>query len=84
MGGASIEMQKGLREYGMALGTAYQIYDDCLDLFGTEQIAGKSLGTDVANGKYTLPVLVAIERASKKDLDKIKSLLCPMGPPGST
>ncbi len=55
--------EAALREYGQQLGTAYQIYDDCVDVFGAEAIAGKTLGTDLATGKATLPVLLALERA---------------------
>ena len=54
------------RYYGLALGTAYQIYDDCLDLFGNEAAAGKSLGTDLAKGKLTLPVLMLLEQAGDR------------------
>ena len=61
-GGDPREM-RALREYGMALGTAYQVYDDCLDLFGSEAEAGKSLGTDIASGKATLPVILLCEQA---------------------
>ena len=43
-----------MRQFGLSFGTAYQIYDDCVDLFGTEAAAGKSLGTDLAKGKLTL------------------------------
>ena len=57
--------QGSLREYGKLLGIAFQIYDDCLDVFGTEDVAGKSLGTDFATGKATLPMLLALERASE-------------------
>ena len=53
-----------LRNYGMTVGTAYQVYDDCLDLYGVESAAGKSLGTDLAKGKLTLPILVLLERAT--------------------
>ncbi|MBT6450926.1 MAG: polyprenyl synthetase family protein [Verrucomicrobiales bacterium] len=53
--------ETALREYGEQLGTAYQIYDDCVDVFGAEAIAGKTLGTDLATGKATLPVLLALE-----------------------
>ncbi len=56
-----------LREFGAAVGTAYQVYDDCVDLFGTEAEAGKSLGTDLAKGKLTWPVLLAWERAAAAD-----------------
>lgn len=64
VGGASPAQQAALRQYGMALGTAYQVYDDCVDLFSTEGVAGKSLGTDLAKGKLTLPIFVALERSS--------------------
>jgi octaprenyl-diphosphate synthase len=56
-----------LRDFGAAVGTAYQVYDDCLDLFGKEAQAGKSLGTDLAKGKLTWPVLLAWERAEPAD-----------------
>jgi octaprenyl-diphosphate synthase len=64
-----------LREFGLAFGTAYQIYDDCVDLFGTEKEAGKSLGTDLAKGKLTYPVLLAWERANAADRTRLESLV---------
>jgi octaprenyl-diphosphate synthase len=64
-----------LREYGMALGTAYQIYDDCMDLFGSEAIAGKSLGTDVAGGKLTLPLIATMERGTLSDRKSLETML---------
>jgi len=64
-----------LREYGAAVGTAYQVYDDCVDLFGTEAEAGKSLGTDLAKGKLTWPVLLAWERATPADRKKLEHLI---------
>jgi len=73
-GAASVE-QAALREYGMALGTAYQVYDDCVDLFGSEASVGKSLGTDLASGKLTLPILVILERAKPDEQARLKELL---------
>ena len=64
-----------LREYGAAVGTAYQVYDDCVDLFGTEAEAGKSLGTDLAKGKLTWPVLLAWERASTANRKVLEHLI---------
>ena len=61
LAGAKPASETALREYGEQLGTAYQIYDDCVDVFGAEAIAGKTLGTDLATGKATLPVLLALE-----------------------
>jgi len=73
--GATPAERNALRRFGLALGTAYQVYDDCLDLFGSEAIVGKSLGTDLANGKLTLPVLVALERASARERAKLQELI---------
>ena len=75
MGGATEAERMALRDYGLALGTAYQIYDDCLDVFGSEVSAGKSLGTDLAGGKLTLPVLVVLERGSASDHARFKEWL---------
>jgi octaprenyl-diphosphate synthase len=64
-----------LREFGAYVGTAYQVYDDCVDLFGTEADAGKSLGTDLAKGKLTWPVLLAWERAGAVNRAKLEQLI---------
>ena len=65
----------GFRQFGLAFGTAYQVYDDCIDLFGSEAIAGKSLGTDLAKGKLTLPVLLLWERANEADRRRLEALI---------
>jgi octaprenyl-diphosphate synthase len=75
LAGAKGAKRAALRQFGMALGTAYQVYDDCLDLFGSEAAAGKSLGTDLANGKLTLPVLVALERATAAEQATLKQFV---------
>jgi octaprenyl-diphosphate synthase len=62
LSGATAKQRSALRQFGMSLGTAYQVYDDCVDVFGSERTAGKSLGTDLAKGKLTLPLLVLLER----------------------
>lgn len=48
--------------YGLALGVLYQLVDDLLDLGATAAEAGKPVGQDIANGIYTLPVLLAADR----------------------
>lgn len=75
LSGAAAQERAALRAYGLALGTAYQVYDDCLDLFGSEAAAGKSLGTDLAGGKVTLPIIVALERAAPGDRKGLEDLL---------
>src|SRR5436190_2939716 len=72
---APAEQRAGLRDFGLAFGTAYQVYDDCLDLFGSEASAGKSLGTDLMKGKLTLPVLLALERADTADRARVQGLI---------
>lgn len=57
LNGAEPAVAAALGRYGQKLGTAYQIYDDCLDLAGDEAAAGKTLGTDLQKGKLTLPIL---------------------------
>jgi octaprenyl-diphosphate synthase len=76
------EPRAALRRFGLAFGTAYQVYDDCVDLFGSEAAAGKSLGTDLAKGKLTLPVLLVWERATAADRACLRALL-EEGQPGS-
>lgn len=75
LSGAGGAERSALRNYGMAIGTAYQIYDDCLDVFGSEAAAGKSLGTDLAKGKLTLPLLLALEQASAAERSSLKSMV---------
>jgi octaprenyl-diphosphate synthase len=70
-GGSEREMNL-LRDYGMALGTAYQIYDDCMDIFGDEASAGKSLGTDIASGKMTLPILMLLDAVDEVEGARIQ------------
>jgi octaprenyl-diphosphate synthase len=75
LSGATTDQRAALRRFGLAFGTAYQVYDDCLDLFGSEAAAGKSLGTDLAKGKLTLPVLLLCERAAPADGERLQGLV---------
>jgi len=72
---ATSAQRAALRQFGLTFGTAYQVYDDCVDLFGSEVKAGKSLGTDLAKGKLTFPVLLAWERATAGDRAKLEALV---------
>ena len=57
------EVSEALRVYGLKIGTAYQVYDDLLDIAGDEAKAGKTLGTDLKKGKLTLPILKLLQTA---------------------
>jgi octaprenyl-diphosphate synthase len=61
---AAPEVEAGLAEYGMRLGTAFQLIDDVLDYSGDAAAIGKSLGDDLAEGKPTLPLIRAIASGS--------------------
>jgi octaprenyl-diphosphate synthase len=69
------EIVRALKGYGMKLGTAYQIYDDCLDLVGDEKTVGKTLGTDLVKGKLTLPVLYLLQSATDSQKTKLSRML---------
>ena len=71
LSGMSREVEEQLYDYGMKLGTAYQIYDDCLDLVGTEEQVGKTLRTDLEKGKLTLPLLNLLEKADPAQREKL-------------
>ena len=58
--------EAALAEYGMRLGTAFQLIDDVLDLSGDAEIIGKNLGDDIAEGKPTLPLLYAMRNGTAK------------------
>jgi octaprenyl-diphosphate synthase len=55
--GGNEELGADMARFGWNLGLAFQLIDDCLDVTGTTEEIGKSAGTDVEDGKVTLPVL---------------------------
>lgn len=64
-----------LADYGNSLGIAFQIADDYLDLWGDDQSVGKTLGTDIEQGKITLPIIRLLETASQLERQKIMTIL---------
>jgi octaprenyl-diphosphate synthase len=71
---APTETVKALKDCGSDLGIAYQIYDDCMDIFGKERQAGKSLGTDMKKGKLTLPLLLLLEQTPPAQRKEVGNL----------
>jgi octaprenyl-diphosphate synthase len=63
------------KNFGVQIGTAYQIYDDCVDLAGSESATGKTLGTDLRKGKFTLPVLIFLRSASEFERERCCQLV---------
>ncbi len=75
LNGVPAAVETALYNYGLKLGTVYQIYDDCLDLVGDENKVGKTLGTDLAKGKLTLPMLFLLRDATESQKQKLSRLL---------
>lgn len=69
---ASAEVEAACATFGQALGTAFQIIDDVLDYDGDAQEMGKNLGDDLREGKCTLPLIIAMQRASADDAQLIR------------
>ncbi|MFT4542754.1 MAG: octaprenyl-diphosphate synthase [Planctomycetota bacterium] len=63
---------KAMARYGWALGLAFQIVDDCLDVVGREEVVGKSVGNDVEDGKVTLPVLHVFTNSDEATRSQIR------------
>jgi len=61
LSGASLKRVDGFDSYGRNLGVAFQVIDDILDIVGTQDNVGKTLGTDLLNQKPTLPVIHSLE-----------------------
>ncbi|HET7482072.1 MAG TPA: polyprenyl synthetase family protein, partial [Actinomycetota bacterium] len=86
--GASPEARAALARYGRDLGLAFQIVDDLLDLVGDPRVTGKTPGTDLKEGVFTLPVLIAVEREpslagalerGERDLETVLPVLASTG-----
>jgi octaprenyl-diphosphate synthase len=73
--GADETRTENLRQYGLCVGTAFQIQDDILDIVGQESTVGKTLGIDVQKGKLTLPIIHFLRTAPQEHRVLLRSLL---------
>src|ERR1051326_6985914 len=64
-----------MASFGRDLGIAFQIADDLLDLIGSEETVGKSLGTDLDQQKLTLPVIHLLNTAQPEQASRVRSLV---------
>ncbi len=71
LGGYSQDFVTDAARFGHHLGMAYQIFDDLTDLVGTEAAIGKTLGTDLASGKLTLPSLLLLRELPQAESDEL-------------
>ena len=72
---ASLKEVESAGDFAYSLGIAFQIQDDLLDYFGNEEATGKKVGKDFQEGKITLPLLRAIQLASKENKETILRLM---------
>lgn len=72
---ASPEVITSLRTFGLRLGSAYQIYDDVVDLAGDEATIGKTLGSDLRKGKLTLPILYLLQQSDPAERQRLSQLI---------
>lgn len=73
--GADRETQEIFYRFGASLGIAFQIVDDVLDICGTEEQMGKSLGTDLIKQKPTLPLIRLLASATESEREAILQIL---------
>jgi len=75
LGKAGAEEEQAVAEYGMHLGTAFQLVDDVLDYSADELQTGKHLGDDLAEGKPTLPLIYAMQHGSAEQAAVVRSAI---------
>ena len=79
LGGLSIKQVDALATYGQALGLAFQMSDDVMDLVGKPGLMGKGVGADLAEGTVTLPVIFALKEGNAAVIRRV--LQTPSPPP---
>ncbi len=75
LSGADAKTEAGLAEYGHALGLAFQVVDDVLDLTAAEAVLGKPVASDLREGKATLAVVHALGHATMAEQEAILQVL---------
>lgn len=75
LAGAAPEQEKALKDYGMYVGTAFQIIDDILDYSGNADEIGKNVGDDLAEGKPTLPLIYLMRQGSGQVAQDVREAL---------
>lgn len=76
LGNASEEDCRKIYRYALELGLAFQLQDDLLDSYGTEEVLGKKIGGDILEGKKTCLVLHAMSRANEHDREVLRTTYC--------
>lgn len=72
--GAPPEQEEALARFGLNLGITFQLVDDILDFTGDERQLGKPVANDLKEGRITLPLITALQRASDVERRRLKEL----------
>jgi len=72
---SSPEIHDALTEYGLSMGIAFQLVDDCLDFRADERTLGKPVGYDLKEGKVTLPLILLMEHGTPQDRAFVEALV---------
>lgn len=75
LAGATPEQEQALKDFGMYMGTAFQIIDDVLDYSGSVEQIGKNVGDDLAEGKPTLPLIYLMQQGSEQAASDVRTAL---------
>jgi octaprenyl-diphosphate synthase len=75
LAGKSSEIENACAEFGLALGTAFQVIDDVLDYDGESAVLGKNLGDDLREGKTTLPLIFAMQKGTQAEKTLIQNAI---------
>ena len=75
LAGATEAQEHALKNYGMYVGTAFQIIDDILDYAGEVEQIGKNVGDDLAEGKPTLPLIYLMRQGSAEAASDVRYAL---------
>lgn len=74
LGGRPDSERRALRNFGYDLGIAFQLMDDVLDYTSYNDVLGKHVGTDLKEGKVTLPLIHVLRNAGEKDKAQIEKI----------
>ena len=75
MGGADEAAETRMGEFAWSLGIAFQLVDDVLDFTSHEKVLGKPVGSDLREGKVTLPLIYALEHATAEERELVDAVL---------
>ena len=75
LAGANKATETAMKNYGLHLGLAFQLIDDLLDYEGNSENLGKNIGDDLAEGKVTLPLIIAMKNGNKNQTSLIREAI---------